>query len=64
MVKCIVCNHTLHFVKNEKGKVNRLFNGQIVHKNIGHSKWAVICRIKKCGCLNPKETQKQKVVKK
>ncbi len=52
-MKCKNCGHTLIKITNANGIVNKLFNGDIVHKNIGHPKWAMICRVKKCGCLKP-----------
>lgn len=45
-------------VSHQKDKVYKLFNQEIVHKNIGSNKWAVICRVKKCGCLKPEIEEK------
>jgi hypothetical protein len=55
-MKCKNCDHTLMKVSNKKGALNSLFNGDIVHKNIGQE-WAVICRVKRCGCLKPKVSE-------
>lgn len=52
MIKCVNCNHLLTLVRNRKGIVDRHFNGMLLHKN-GLQKWAVICRVKNCGCLEP-----------
>lgn len=56
--KCKNCGHSIIKVSHQKGIVNKLFNGMICHRNIGHPKWAVICRIKKCNCLKPEEDLK------
>ena len=54
--KCKKCRHMVCKVSKERGIVNRLFNGEICHTN-GRQKWAVICRVDKCGCMSP-EVQK------
>lgn len=58
-MKCKNCGHTVIKLFNQKDRIGRLFNGQWVHKNIGHSKWAVICRVKKCGCLKPEPIERE-----
>lgn len=57
-MKCKNCRHIIEKVSRQKDMVKSLFNGEIVHSNIGSPKfkgksWAVICRVKKCGCLKP-----------
>lgn len=62
-MKCKNCGHTIQRVSHQKDAVLRLFNGQLVHKNIGgyrdkRKTWAVICRVKRCGCMKPEEVDK------
>ena len=58
--KCKKCGHQVCKVTHEKGVVNKLFNGAVCHANIGR-KWAVVCRVKKCGCLKPELKDKGSV---
>lgn len=57
-MKCKNCEHTLVIQKGRKDIVAKLFNGQLLHKNVGHYNkgmpdYAPICRSGKCGCLKP-----------
>ena len=57
-MSCKNCGHQVIVQKGRKEQVAKLFNGQLLHKNVGHQHkgmpdYAPICRTGKCGCLKP-----------